>query len=66
MITIGWPAAIVFLMGYYWPVALMLAITLTACIFICTKKMTWRISGVILAVIIMSPAIWFFWISLTI
>ena len=38
MFTIGWPTAIVFIMGYYWPVSLFLAISLIACSFTFTKK----------------------------
>lgn len=65
MITISWPAAIIILMGIYWPVTLSLAVAFIVVIFACTNKVTWRIVGVILAVICMVPAIWLFWISLT-
>ena len=63
MITIGWPAAIIFLMGYYWPVTLLFAITLTAVIFNCTKQAIWRVLSIILAAIFMIPAAWLLWIS---
>ncbi|EPG3800588.1 hypothetical protein MBO10_005185, partial [Klebsiella pneumoniae] len=66
MLTIGWPTAIVFIMGYYWPVSLFLAISLIACSFTFTKKTTWRILGATLAVVIMIPAFFLWWISLTV
>lgn len=66
MVTIGWPTAIIFLMGYYWPVTLSFAITLIVVIFYYTKNVTWRISGLILAVIVMIPAIWLLWVFLSI
>lgn len=66
MVTIGWPAAIIFLIGYYWPVTLSFAITLIATVFYHTKNVTWRVLSLILAVIVMIPAIWLLWVTLSI
>ncbi len=66
MVTIGWPTAIIFIIGYYWPVSFFVAISLVVCIFSLTKKTIWRILGGILAMVIMTPAILLWWISLTV
>lgn len=65
MVTINLPAAVIFLMGYYWPVTLLFAVAGVACIFCHTRKKRWRVTGIIVAAIVMLPAVWLWWVFLT-
>lgn len=66
MVTITWSAKIIFLLGYYWPVTVTLAIALVVVVWYHTKMLTCRVLGIVLAGILITPVAWLYWISLVI